>query len=244
MAEFTYFLRLSNVLWFFKKCQGFHFLLLVQIYWKMGLLISYLPILFFWGLIYNTYMKENSHQWCEWIWYSVGRWWGKKLVDIWSEVAILQLIEIILLIFSWLCLPAEFDAIILFPTGNSFFGSMMRNVLIAYTEVSCVWLSGKRKLLGGVVTGRLHHLVPRLPAAQTHFLSLLSLPRWGLIPFLFQVVWELQFTTFHYPEHSPLMPKPRSSDAYKSLTSVFIKVFNLTFTVASWRKSWCQWWRT
>lgn len=47
----------------------------------MGLLISYLFTLVFWGLIHNIHKKEKFHQWYEWIWYSVGRWWRKKKVS-------------------------------------------------------------------------------------------------------------------------------------------------------------------
>lgn len=117
--------------------------------------------------------------------------------------------------------------------SHSFVGSMMRNVLIAYTEASWVWLSGKRKLLGGVVTGKTASSSVQTPTSTNSFPSLSVSPPLGLIPFLFQIVWELQFTSCHYPEHSPPLPKPRSSDANKSLTSVFIKVFNLIFAVAS-----------
>lgn len=94
-------------------------------------------------------------------------------------------------------------------------------------------LLGKRKLLGRVVTGKTASSSAQPPTNANSFPSSSVSPSLGLKPFLTQVVWELQFTSFHYPEHSPPMPKPRSSDAYKSLISVFIKVFNLAFTVAS-----------
>lgn len=47
----------------------------------MGLLISYLFTLVFWGLIHNIHKKEKFYHWYEWIWYCVGRWWRKKKIS-------------------------------------------------------------------------------------------------------------------------------------------------------------------
>lgn len=189
---------------------------------------------------FNTYKKEKSHQWCEWMWCSVGRWWRKKkLVDIWSEW-----IEIILLTFSWLCSPAECDAIIFVPNRKQLLWFHDERCPHGSHGSSMSFTFWKKKIVDGAVTGKTVSSSAPPPGSTNAFPSSSVSPSLGLIPFLFQVVWEVQFTFFHYPEHSPLMLKPRSSDAYKSLTSIFMKVFNLTCTVASSKKSWCQWWRT